>query len=107
MRTSPTVSGGDARSGRRPAVGGILLGGLLLALPELYGVGYPVIDRAVSGRIVLWLLLILMVGKVVAASLTLAIGGSGGVFAPSLYTGAMAGMVFGVVVGHLFGHAAG
>ncbi len=91
----------------RPAVGGILLGGLLLALPELYGVGYPVIDRAVSGRIVLWLLLILMVGKVVAASLTLAIGGSGGVFAPSLYTGAMAGMVFGVVVGHLFGHAAG
>lgn len=88
----------------RPAVGGILLGALLLALPELYGVGYPVIDKAVSGRIVLWLLLILIVGKVAAASLTLAIGGSGGVFAPSLYMGAMAGMVFGVIVGHLFGH---
>jgi chloride channel protein, CIC family len=88
----------------RPAVGGILLGALLVALPELYGVGYPVIDKAVSGRIVLWLLLILIVGKVAAASLTLAIGGSGGVFAPSLYTGAMAGMAFGVIVGHLFGH---
>ena len=88
----------------RPAVGGILLGALLLVLPELYGVGYPVIDKAASGRIVLWLLLILIVGKVAAASLTLAIGGSGGVFAPSLYAGAMAGMAFGVIVGHLFGH---
>ncbi len=38
---------------RRPAVGGIFLGGLLLALPQLYGVGYPVMDRAVAGRYVL------------------------------------------------------
>ncbi len=89
----------------RPAVGGIALGALLLALPEMYGVGYPVMDKAIAGHIVLWLLLVLVVGKVVAASLTLSIGGSGGVFAPSLFTGAMAGMAFGSVAQHLFGPA--
>jgi chloride channel protein, CIC family len=91
----------------RPAVGGIALGLLLLALPQMYGVGYPVMGQAVAGRIVLWLLLVLMVGKMVAASLTLSIGGSGGVFAPSLFIGAMAGMAFGVVVQHVFGPVGG
>ena len=91
----------------RPAVGGIVLGGLLLALPQLYGVGYPVMDKAIAGQYVLWFLLFLLVGKVVAASLTLGIGGSGGVFAPSLFTGAMAGTAFGVVATHVFGPAVG
>jgi chloride channel protein, CIC family len=87
----------------RPAVGGVALGALLLALPQMYGVGYPVVDKAVAGHTVLWLLVILMLGKIIAVSLTLSIGGSGGVFAPSLFTGAMAGMAFGVIVEHLFG----
>ncbi len=87
----------------RPAVGGVALGGLLLALPQMYGVGYPVMNKVVSGHTVLWLLVILMLGKVLATSLTLSIGGSGGIFAPSLFTGAMAGMAFGVIVQHLFG----
>ena len=87
----------------RPAVGGFALGGLLLALPQMYGVGYPVMNKAVSGHTVLWLLVILMLGKVLATSLTLSIGGSGGIFAPSLFTGAMGGMAFGVIVQHLFG----
>jgi chloride channel protein, CIC family len=91
----------------RPAVGGIGLGLLLLALPEMYGVGYPVMDKAVGGHVVLWLLLVLMVGKVAASSLTLSIGGSGGVFAPSLFTGAMGGMAFGVAAHHLFGAVIG
>lgn len=88
----------------RPAVGGIALGALLLALPQMYGVGYPVMNKAVSGQIVLWLLIVLLVGKVVAASLTLSIGGSGGIFAPSLFIGAMGGMAFGDVIQHVFGH---
>jgi chloride channel protein, CIC family len=85
----------------------VLLGGLLLALPQLYGVGYPVMNKAVAGQYVLWFLLFLMTGKVVAASLTIGIGGSGGVFAPSLFTGAMAGTAFGVIAVHLFGTAVG
>ncbi len=91
----------------RPAVGGLALGGLLLALPQMYGVGYPVMDKAIAGHTVLWLLVLLMLGKVLATSLTLSIGGSGGVFAPSLFAGAMAGMAFGAVVQHLIGSVVG
>jgi CIC family chloride channel protein len=91
----------------RPAVGGLALGLLLLALPQMYGVGYPVMDKAVAGQYVLWFLLILVAGKILATSLTLGIGGSGGVFAPSLFIGATSGMAFGVAAGHVFGPAAG
>ncbi len=91
----------------RPAVGGVLLGGLLLALPQMYGVGYPVMDRAVAGHYLLWFIVLLLVGKILATSLTLSIGGSGGVFAPSLFIGAMAGMAFGEIAQHLFGPAIG
>ena len=91
----------------RPAVGGVVLGAVLLALPEMYGVGYPVMDKAVSGHVVLWLLIVLTAAKMCTASLTIGIGGSGGVFAPSLFTGAMAGTAFGVIANHLFGPAVG
>jgi CIC family chloride channel protein len=91
----------------RPAVGGVILGAVLLALPEMYGVGYPVMDKAISGNYVLWFLVILMLGKMVTASLTIGIGGSGGVFAPSLFTGAAAGVAFGVIAEHAFGPSVG
>ncbi len=85
----------------RPAVGGILLGILLLVLPQMYGVGYPVLEHAVGGQYGLLLLLVLLVGKVLATSLTLSIGGSGGVFAPSLFMGAMLGSAYGDAVHRL------
>jgi chloride channel protein, CIC family len=91
----------------RPAVGGVLLGLVLLALPQMYGVGYPVMNQAIAGNEALWFLLILMAAKIFTASLTIGIGGSGGVFAPSLFTGATAGTAFGVIARHLFGPAAG
>ena len=91
----------------RPAVGGVALGVLLLVIPQMYGVGYPVMDKVVAGHVVLWFIVILMVGKIVAASLTLSIGGSGGVFAPSLFTGAMAGMAFGIGANRVFGSSIG
>ena len=91
----------------RPAAGGIALGLVLLALPQLYGVGYPVMYQAVAGGYVLWFLLVLVAGKIIACSLTLGIGGSGGVFAPSLFIGATSGMAFGEITGHLLGPAAG
>jgi CIC family chloride channel protein len=91
----------------RPAAGGIALGLVLLAVPQLYGVDYPVMDKAVAGGYVLWFLLVLAAGKIIAGSLTLGIGGSGGVFAPSLFIGATSGMAFGEIAGHLLGPAAG
>jgi CIC family chloride channel protein len=79
----------------RPAVGGVLLGALLLVLPEMYGVGYPVLEGAIRGRYAVGLLVVFLAGKIVGTSLTMAIGGSGGVFAPSLFIGAMLGDAFG------------
>ncbi len=79
----------------RPAVGGLALGLVLLALPEMYGVGYPVLEGATEGKYAIGFLLVLLVGKMIATSLTIGIGGSGGVFAPSLFIGAMLGAAFG------------
>ena len=91
----------------RPAVGGVALGLLLLALPQMYGVGYPVMYKAVAGGYVLWFLIVLAAGKMVATSLSIGIGGSGGVFAPSLFIGATSGMAFGEFADHLVGPSAG
>ena len=91
----------------RPAAGGIALGLLLLAIPQLYGVGYPVMYKAVGGSYALWFLIVLAAGKIIACSLTIGIGGSGGVFAPSLFIGATSGMAFGEIANHLLGPAAG
>jgi chloride channel protein, CIC family len=91
----------------RPAVGGVVLGLLLLALPQMYGVGYPVMDSVIAGHVVVGLILLFLAGKIVAASVTLSIGGSGGVFAPSLFIGTMAGMAFGIAAHHVFGPAVG
>lgn len=85
----------------RPAVGGLVLGGVLLALPQLYGVGYPVLEDGLIGRYAVGFLLLLLVGKMLATSLTIGIGGSGGVFAPSLFIGGMAGTAFGAVAAAL------
>ena len=84
----------------RPAAGGVVLGALLLALPQMYGVGYPVLEGAIRGGYGLMFLLILLVGKIAATSLTIGIGGSGGVFAPSLFMGAMLGSAYGLFLQH-------
>jgi len=91
----------------RPAVGGVLLGGLLLALPQMYGVGYPVLGRSVAGGYGIAFLLLLLIGKMIATSLTIGIGGSGGVFAPSLFIGATLGAAFGQGLGLLAPDVAG
>ncbi|MFE2283512.1 chloride channel protein [Streptomyces sp. NPDC059443] len=85
----------------RPAAGGLLLGAILLALPEMYGVGYPVLGKAAVGGYAVGFLLVLLVGKIIACSVTIGIGGSGGVFAPSLFVGAMLGSSFGQTMDHL------
>ncbi len=91
----------------RPAVGGVALGLVLLALPQMYGVGYPVMDKVLAGHEALWFVVVLMFAKILASSLTLSIGGSGGVFAPSLFSGAAGGMAFGTLAEHIFGPAIG
>ena len=91
----------------RPATGGVLLGGLLIALPEMYGVGYPILEKSIGGGYSGGFLLLLLVGKLVAVSLTIAIGGSGGVFAPSLFIGAMLGSSYGAGLHAIFPSVSG
>ena len=73
----------------------------------MYGVGYPVMDKATAGQYALWFLILLAFAKIAATSLTIGIGGSGGIFAPSLFIGVTSGMAYGQIVHHIFGAGAG
>ena len=86
----------------KAVVGGLILGVASLAFPQILGVGYGAIDLSLVQAISWWLLLLLIVIKVLATSITIGSGGSGGIFAPSLFLGAMAGGFFGVVVHGIF-----
>jgi CIC family chloride channel protein len=98
----------------KPAVGGVLLGGLALlyplalrlpgrfpanaSLPEIFGTGFTTIEQALLGNLPFGLLLAMVFLKPLATSLTLGSGNSGGVFAPALFLGAVLGGAFGDVV---------
>ena len=110
----------------KPAVGGLLLGGLAFfyplvlglgfvpsqarffgvplsqSLPQVFGSGFPVIENALLGDLPFWLLFVLIFLKPLATSLTLGSGNSGGVFAPALFTGAALGGAFGLTLENLF-----
>jgi CIC family chloride channel protein len=75
----------------KPAIGGLGVGLLALALPQVLGGGYGWIQEAIDGHLVAGLLLVLVFAKMIAFALTVSSGGSGGVFAPSLFVGAMLG----------------
>lgn len=82
----------------KPAIGGVLVGVIALAVPEVIGGGYGWMQQAIDGKIVAGTLLLLVFAKVIAMSLTVSSGGSGGVFAPSLFVGTMLGAFFGELV---------
>ena len=78
----------------KPALGGLLLGLIGLYFPQIFGVGYPSIEKTLNGQLGPFLVFGLIGLKIIATSLTLGSGGSGGVFAPSLFIGAMLGKFF-------------
>lgn len=79
----------------RPAIGGLVIGGLLFLFPSLYGSSYPIQLNALQGHYTIGFLLMLAAGRMLYTSLTIAFGGSGGVFAPTLFIGAVVGAAFG------------
>lgn len=81
----------------RPALGGALVGLMLLVVPETYGESSAVLNRALDGRYTAAALLGLAAAKAVATSVTLGTGFSGGVFAPSLCIGGMLGAAMGML----------
>jgi CIC family chloride channel protein len=92
----------------KPALGGLLLGLIGMVtfkdgeVPRIFGVGYGSINAALFGQLALHVALILLLLKAVATSLTLGSGGSGGIFAPLLFMGAMLGNAFGMTVHRFF-----
>ncbi|MBN2013448.1 chloride channel protein [candidate division KSB1 bacterium] len=84
------------------ALGSILIGVMFIFIPQIYGGGYETITAAIESKIVWYVLIILIFAKLLAASLTLGSGGSGGIFAPSLFLGAVAGGAFGELVHQIF-----
>ena len=82
----------------KPAIGGLLIGVIGIAYPYIFGVGYDTISLALNGELLGYFLLFLVVLKLVATSLTIGSGGSGGIFAPSLFLGANLGGFVGTVV---------
>lgn len=86
----------------RPALGGLMLGGLALFLPRVLGGGYDSIQMAIDGNLSLMMMLSLMFAKIFATSFTISSGGSGGVFAPSLFIGSMLGGFYGRLCSILF-----
>ncbi len=83
----------------KPVIGGLGIGLVGVFLPEIMGVGYETITLAIEGKVVLGVMVALFAGKLVATSFTLGSGGSGGVFAPSLFMGASLGGVVGSLAG--------
>ncbi|HQU17201.1 MAG: hypothetical protein B7Z66_13930 [Chromatiales bacterium 21-64-14] len=88
----------------KPAIGGLALGLIGIFVPQLLSGGYGYTQFALQGgaAMSLWLLFALSIGKVLALSLTISSGGSGGVFGPSLFVGAFLGAAFAALL-----HAAG
>ncbi len=104
-----------------PAIGGLMVGALAVLVmmleatfaysgafkpgqpyfPAIMGVGYAFVDSTLMGNVVMAALLTFGVLKGVATSLTLGSGGSGGVFAPTLFMGAALGGAFGLLISML------
>jgi chloride channel protein, CIC family len=82
--------------------GGIAIGAIGIMLPEIFGVGYESIDAALHSNMLWKLALMLVVVKIIATSLSLGSGGSGGIFAPSLFLGATTGVFFGSIAHYFF-----
>ncbi len=83
-------------------VGGLLVGAIGIALPNVFGVGYSTISAALASELSVATLGILVIAKIAATSITIGSGGSGGIFAPSLFLGAVTGGFFGSIVHQWF-----
>ncbi|MBZ0113273.1 MAG: chloride channel protein [Thermoanaerobaculia bacterium] len=91
----------------KPALGGLGIGAIALLFPHVLGVGYETMSGALSNSLPWLLLLMLIPLKLIATSVTLGSGGSGGIFAPSLFVGAALGNCVGQGVQAWAPHAAG
>ncbi len=86
----------------QPAAAGLIIGFIAIRLPQVMGAGYTVIDQALHGQFSWKLLLVLAALKIFATGLSFLSGTPGGMFAPSLFIGAMLGGAVGSIEHHFF-----
>jgi len=86
----------------KAVIGGLMMGTLGLVFPQVLGVGYGGIDLALMLKLSWWFMGLLVLCKFLATAITIGSGGSGGIFAPSLFMGSMAGGAFGLIAHELF-----
>ncbi|RKY17630.1 MAG: chloride channel protein, partial [Planctomycetota bacterium] len=87
----------------KACLGGAIVGAIALVVPGVLGVGYESMNAALDGSPALWALVGLLAAKLVAVSVTIASGGSGGIFAPSLFLGASLGALVGGIAQAILG----
>jgi CIC family chloride channel protein len=90
----------------KPAIGGLVVGVLVVFAPRLWGIGHETIQDAIDYEIGVGVLLVLLAGKAIASSFTIGSGGSGGDLAPALFIGAALGGTIGQGAVALFPDAA-
>jgi CIC family chloride channel protein len=86
----------------QPALAGLLIGFIGIWLPQVQGAGYPIIDQTLRGQFTWKLLLILAALKILATGISFLSGTPGGLFAPTLFIGAMLGGAVGSMEHHFF-----
>ncbi|QBY02712.1 chloride channel protein [Rhodophyticola sp. CCM32] len=91
----------------RPAVAGVLLGGIAIWFPHIIGVGYETTSAALTGELLLYEAIVFAVLKTIAVAITVGGRMGGGVFSPSLMLGALAGLAFGIIATGLLPEVSG
>ncbi len=85
----------------KPIIGAFIVGSIGIVMPQVMGNGYDYIGDVLQGHGVVWVMLVLVFLKIFATAVTLGSGGAGGVFAPSLFIGAVLGGTFGGAANYL------
>jgi CIC family chloride channel protein len=91
----------------RPALAGVLLGGIAVVFPHIIGVGYETISSALTGELLLYEAIVFAMIKTIAVAITMAGRMGGGVFSPSLMVGALTGLAFGLIATSIFPNVSG
>ena len=86
----------------QPVIGGIVVGLMGWFVPQVMGVGYEHVGAVLNGGMALRLMVLLLVLKLFAVTISYASGNAGGIFGPSLFLGAMLGGAIGTVAHNLF-----
>lgn len=89
----------------RPAIGALIVGIVAIWFPQILGLGYGWIQLIFFQNLYylpFYILIVLFFLKIIATSLTIGSGGSGGVFAPGIVTGAFLGAAFGLLMHPFF-----